>query len=80
MLKGIMPQKEKINAGEFLILVIVVTLGGSVLVSASPLAEVAKPDAWLVDPLTIPISLFFIFIYNQLAILYPSMTYIVYIY
>ena len=71
-----MLEKGKISAGEFLILVIVFTIGGSVLVSASGLAEVAKQDAWLVDPLTILISLFFIFIYNQLATLYPSMTYV----
>ena len=71
-----MLEKGKISAGEFLILVIVFTIGGAVLVSAAGLAEVAKQDAWLVDPLTILISLFFIFIYNQLATLYPSMTYV----
>ena len=71
-----MLEKGKISAGEFLILVIVFMIGGTVLVSASSLAEIAKQDAWLVDPLTILISLFFIFIYNQLATLYPSMTYV----
>lgn len=76
MLEGIMLEKGKISAGEFLILVILVTIGGSVLVSSSGLAKIAKQDAWLVDPLTILISLFFIFIYNRLATLYPSMTYV----
>ncbi|MBZ5753796.1 GerAB/ArcD/ProY family transporter [Metabacillus rhizolycopersici] len=71
-----MLEKGKINAGEFLILVIVFTIGGTVLVAATGLAGIAKQDSWVADPLTILISLFFIFIYNQLATFYPSMTYV----
>ncbi|MCM3655541.1 endospore germination permease [Metabacillus litoralis] len=71
-----MLEKGKINSGEFQVLIIVFVIGGTVLVAATGLAEIAKQDAWLVDPLTILISLFFIFIYNQLATLYPSMTYV----
>jgi spore germination protein KB len=78
MLEAIMLEKGKINAGEFQILVITFTIGGTVLVAATELAGVAMQDAWVVDLLTILISLFFIFIYNQLATLYPSMTYIEY--
>jgi spore germination protein KB len=78
MLEGIMLEKGKINAGEFFILVIVFTMGGTILVAATGLAEVTKQDAWIADPLTILISLFFIFIYNQLVTLYPSMTYVEY--
>ncbi|MCM3655514.1 endospore germination permease [Metabacillus litoralis] len=73
-----MLEKGKINAGEFFILVIVFTMGGTILVAATGLAEVTKQDAWIADPLTILISLFFIFIYNQLVTLYPSMTYVEY--
>ena len=73
-----MLEKGKINTGEFQILVITFTIGGTVLVAPTGLAGVAKQDSWFAGLLTILISLLFIFIYNQLATLYPSMTYVEY--
>ncbi|MGM0876083.1 MAG: GerAB/ArcD/ProY family transporter [Bacillota bacterium] len=73
-----MLEKGKINTGEFQTIVIIFTIGSSVLVAPSLLATLAKQDAWIASALTILISLFFIFIYNQLASLYPSMTYVEY--
>lgn len=71
-----MLEKGKINAGEFHILVIVFTIGTSILVLPATLAKFAKQDAWIASVLTICISLCFIFIYNQLSSLYPSMTFV----
>ncbi|MFC0272051.1 endospore germination permease [Metabacillus herbersteinensis] len=71
-----MLEKGKITAGEFQIIVITITVGSSILVAPSLLATLAKQDAWIASVLTIIIGLLFIFIYNQLASLYPSMTYV----
>ncbi|WP_338450117.1 endospore germination permease [Niallia oryzisoli] len=73
-----MLEKGKINAGEFHILVIVYTIGSSILVSPSLLASIAEQDAWIASILAIIISLSFIFVYNHLASLYPEMTFIEY--
>jgi spore germination protein KB len=71
-----MLEKGKINAGEFLILVIAYTIGSTILITPAFLAHLAKQDAWIAYAITVLISLSFIFIYNQLASLYPSMTYV----
>ncbi|MCQ6276804.1 GerAB/ArcD/ProY family transporter [Bacillus sp. V3B] len=71
-----MLEKGKINSGEFQILVITFTIGTAILNLLALLATSAKQDAWISSALTTFISLFFIFIFNQLAALYPSMTYI----
>jgi spore germination protein KB len=72
----IMLEKGKISSGEFLILVIIFTIGSTILDIPSLLIKLAKQDAWIASILTIFISLFFIFIYNQIAKLYSSMTYV----
>ncbi|MCQ6282915.1 GerAB/ArcD/ProY family transporter, partial [Bacillus sp. EB600] len=56
-----MLEKGKINAGEFLILVTVFTIGSAILVAPAPVAKAAKQDAWITAILTTLISLFFIF-------------------
>ncbi|MCQ6281242.1 endospore germination permease [Bacillus sp. EB600] len=71
-----MLEKGKINASELFIMVITFTIGASVLVQPASTATVAKQDAWLVSASATIISLFFAYLYNQLAALYPSMTYI----
>ncbi|MFC0274742.1 endospore germination permease [Metabacillus herbersteinensis] len=71
-----MLEKGKINAGEFHILVIIFTIGSSILVVPASLAAITKQDAWIATVLTILISLSFILLYNQLTSLYPSMTYV----
>jgi spore germination protein KB len=73
-----MLEKGKINSGEFLLLVITFTIGSSILVAPAFLAALAKQDAWIAYAVTVLISLSFIFLYNQLATLYPSMTYVEY--
>ena len=71
-----MLEKGKISSSEFLILVIVFTIGSTILDIPSLLIMVAKQDAWIASILTTFISLFFIFIYKQIATLYSSMTYV----
>lgn len=71
-----MLEKGKINATEFQLLVIVFTIGSSVLTSPSQVTKIVKQDAWITSALTVLISLFFIYLYNKIAELYPSMTFI----
>ncbi|MBZ5750652.1 GerAB/ArcD/ProY family transporter [Metabacillus rhizolycopersici] len=73
-----MLEKGKINASEFQILVIIFTLGSAIILTTAPLARVAKQDAWIAAILTTLITLFFVLLFNQLATLYPSMTYVEY--
>lgn len=71
-----MLEKGKINAGEFEIIVIIFTLGSSILIGPSLLAAYAKQDAWIASFLSLFIGLFFIFLYNQLSSNYPKMTFV----
>jgi spore germination protein KB len=73
-----MLEKGKINAGEFQVVVITYTIGSSILVAPSLLATLAKQDAWIACILTMVIGLSFVFLYNRLASLYPSMTFVEY--
>jgi spore germination protein KB len=73
-----MLEKGKINPAEFQVLVITFTIGSAILVAPAPLAATAKQDAWISGVLTLFISIFFIFIFNQLSSFYPSMTYVEY--
>ena len=73
-----MLEKGKINSGEFLVLVTTFTIGSAILVAPAPIAVMAKQDAWIAAVFTLLISLFFIFVFNQLATLYPSKTYVEY--
>lgn len=73
-----MPDKVKINAVEFQLIVITFTIGSTVLLIPGSLAAVAKQDAWISSALTILISFLFIFLYFQLAKVYPTMTYVMF--
>jgi len=71
-----MLEKGKINTGEFEIIVIIFTLGSTILVGPSLLASYVKQDAWIASFLSLMIGLCFIFLYNQLTSFYPEMTFI----
>lgn len=73
-----MLEKGKINAGEFQILAITFAIGSAILVLPAPLTAEAKQDAWISALLLTLSCLFFIFIFNQLASLYPAKTYVEY--
>ncbi|MCK1991227.1 endospore germination permease [Peribacillus muralis] len=71
-----MLEKGRISSGDFLILVIIFTIGGAILTLPSSLVTYAKQDGWIAYIIATVIGLCFIFLYNQLASLYPSMNYI----
>ncbi|MGE7759556.1 GerAB/ArcD/ProY family transporter [Peribacillus sp. NPDC097895] len=71
-----MLEKGKISSGEFLILVIIFTIGGAILTLPSALVTYAKQDGWIAYIIATIIGLCFIFLFNQLASLYPTLTYI----
>ncbi|MEY9868012.1 spore germination protein (amino acid permease) [Peribacillus sp. B2I2] len=71
-----MLEKGKISSGEFLILVIIFTIGGAILTLPSVLVSFAKQDGWIAYIIATLFGLCFVFLYNKLASLYPSMTYI----
>ncbi|MCQ6276100.1 endospore germination permease [Bacillus sp. V3B] len=71
-----MLEKGKINTGEFLILVIVFVIGTAILNAPALLAKFTKQDAWIASALATLIGLFFVFLFNQLVALYPSLTYV----
>jgi spore germination protein KB len=71
-----MLEMGKINSGEFLILVIAFTIGSTILDLPSLLIGISRQDAWIASALTNFFSLSFIFIYNQIATLYSSGTYV----
>ncbi|WP_144552496.1 endospore germination permease [Peribacillus simplex] len=71
-----MLEKGKISSGEFLILVIIFTIGGAILTLPSVLVSLAKQDGWIAYIIATLIGLCFVFLYTRLASFYPSMTYI----
>ncbi|WP_258831298.1 GerAB/ArcD/ProY family transporter [Peribacillus frigoritolerans] len=71
-----MLEKGKISSGEFLIMVIIFTIGGAILTLPSVLVSLAKQDGWIAYILATLIGLCFVFLFTRLASLYPSMTYI----
>ncbi|MBP3039535.1 endospore germination permease [Bacillaceae bacterium Marseille-Q3522] len=73
-----MLEKGKVSSGQFSVLVIVFTLGSSILVAPSLLAQIAGQDAWIVSLLTVFIGLSFIYLYQKLASLYPGLTFVEY--
>ncbi|MGG6445953.1 GerAB/ArcD/ProY family transporter [Pseudobacillus badius] len=71
-----MLEKGRISAVEFQIIVITFTIGSTILIAPAPLISLAKQDAWISSCLTTFIGIFFIFLYNQISKLYPSLTYV----
>jgi spore germination protein KB len=71
-----MLEEGKINAGELCIIVITFSIGTAILHVPGFLASFAKQDAWIAAFITIIPSLLFIFVFNQLISLYPSMTFV----
>ncbi|MDQ0215819.1 spore germination protein KB [Oikeobacillus pervagus] len=69
-------KNEKINAYQFLVIVIFFTIGTSILTVPSGLAEDARQDAWIVAIVGTVLGLFVIWIYNKLGLMFPNMTFI----
>ncbi|WP_077212577.1 GerAB/ArcD/ProY family transporter [Bacillus dakarensis] len=71
-----MLEKGKISAFDFQVIVLVFTIGSSILVGPGLLARFAKQDAWMASSLALMISVSFVFLYIRLASLYPSLTFV----
>ncbi len=71
-----MLEKGKISAGEFQTIVIIFTLGSSILVAPSLLASYAKQDAWIASFASLVIGVGFIYLFNHLSSLYPNKTFV----
>ncbi|MBR8643764.1 GerAB/ArcD/ProY family transporter [[Brevibacterium] frigoritolerans] len=57
-------------------MVIIFTIGGSILNVPALLVNLAKQDAWISYIITTLVGLCFVFLYNKLASIYPSKTYV----
>ncbi|WP_428909891.1 GerAB/ArcD/ProY family transporter [Niallia sp. Krafla_26] len=73
-----MLEKGRISVSDFRVLVIIFSIGSSVILAPSLLAGFAKQDGWISFLLAILISLSFIFLYNRLASYFPEMTFVQY--
>ena len=71
-----MLEQGKISTNEFQILVITFVIGSAILIGPAPLAEAAKQDAWISAVIVAICSLMFVFIFNKLTSVYPSMTFV----
>lgn len=71
-------EKGKISSGNFIILVILFSIGSSILIAPNILAVRAKQDAWLAYLLSLTIGMIFLIIYHHLASLYPTKTFVEY--
>ncbi|MFJ7972410.1 endospore germination permease [Psychrobacillus sp. NPDC096389] len=66
----------KINSYQFLVLVILFTIGTSILVIPSALAANAKQDAWIAAIVGNGIGLLIVWLYTKISLLFPKLTYI----
>ena len=73
-----MLENGKISIGDFRIMVIIFSIGSSVILAPSILASTAKQDGWIAYFLSILIGLGFLFVYNRLASLYPDLSFVEY--
>lgn len=71
-----MMQDVKINSYQFLVLVILFTIGTSILTAPSVLAADAKQDAWITSIIGTGIGLLIIWLFITLALRFPHLTYI----
>ncbi|MEW9669860.1 endospore germination permease [Ammoniphilus sp. 3BR4] len=69
-----MLENGKIGIKQFTILVIMFTIGGSVLVAPSQLVSQAKQDAWIASIVGVAIGLLLVLLYSHLGSRFPEMT------
>jgi len=71
-----MMQDNKLNSYQFIVLVALFTMGTSILIVASGLAEDAKQDAWIVAIVGTGIGLLVIWLFCIIAKWFPDLTFI----
>jgi spore germination protein KB len=73
-----MLENEKIGARQFMILVILFTVGTSILLAPSILVTEAKQDAWIAGILGVGVGLLSVWLYSTLGNLFPNKTLVEY--
>jgi spore germination protein KB len=73
-----MLENGKIGVRQFTVLVMIFTIGSSILVAPSGLAHAAKQDAWIAAILGVGIGLLFVSLYNALGKRFPHMNLVEY--
>ncbi|WLD91700.1 endospore germination permease [Alkalihalobacillus sp. AL-G] len=71
-----MLENRKISVRQFRVLVILFTIGTSILIVPSVLAFEAKQDAWIAAIIGVGLGLLVIFLYNKLGLMFPNMTFV----
>ncbi|WP_313894092.1 endospore germination permease [Psychrobacillus sp.] len=71
-----MMQNVKISSYQFLVLVILFTIGTSILILPSDLAENAKQDAWIAAIIGTGIGLLIIWLFTKIGFWFPKLTYV----
>ncbi|MCF6409808.1 GerAB/ArcD/ProY family transporter [Pseudalkalibacillus salsuginis] len=71
-----MLDNQKISVRQFRILVILFTIGTSILIVPATLAFEAKQDAWIAAILGVGMGLLVILLYNKLGLMFPDMTFV----
>lgn len=69
-------QKVKINSYQFLVLVILFTIGTSILLGPSALATEAKQDAWIAALLGTGIGLLIVWLFTKIGLWFPNLTFV----
>ena len=73
-----MLEKGRISVNDFRVLVIIFSIGSSIILTPSLLADLSHQDGWIAYLLAIMAGLCIIFLYNRLASHYPEMTFVQY--
>ncbi|WP_071396861.1 GerAB/ArcD/ProY family transporter [Bacillus tuaregi] len=66
----------KISVSQFTLLVLMYTIGSSILVMPSSLAFISRSSSWISSLLVLLIGLIFIFMYVKISAAYPNMTFV----
>jgi spore germination protein KB len=69
-----MPVNFKISPRQFMILVLLYSVGTAILLTPAPLASFAKQDAWLAAILGTGIGLMFVWLYIKVGHLFPDLS------
>lgn len=73
-----MLENGKISLRQFMVLVILYTVGTSILLAPSLLATEAKQDAWIAGILGVGVGLLLVWLYSKLGNLFPNRTLVEY--
>lgn len=65
----------KISTKQFICIVVLYTIGTTILITPAGLADVAKQDAWMIPLIGMCIGVPFIWLYTTLGSLYPNKTF-----